>query len=205
MVEPVLIAVAVFAAGIALGWLLARLGGNQSVVLELRNQIAATQQQNSALQGELRVARELCVAAETRTSEQRALLEDARGALESTFKALASEALQQNNAGFLTLAEQKFQALKEAASGDLDIRKGAIEQLLKPLSESLEQYQTESRSLQERRAKEISAVGEQLRGLAETQNLLQQETAKLVTADSAAWSAALVPAGSSGLRRASPA
>jgi DNA recombination protein RmuC len=176
------IVVAIFAAGVALGWLLGRKGRSAELEAELRRQIDAAQQQLQALQGELTIAREARASAETRATEQRALLDDARASLEQTFRALASEALQQNNAGFLTLAEQKFQALRQAASGELDTRKTAIEQLLKPLSQTLEQYQSESRNLQERRAQEISAVGEQLRSLAETQSTLQQETSRLVMA-----------------------
>jgi DNA recombination protein RmuC len=177
----IIVAVAI-AAGVLLGWLLARMGNRDELIPELRTQVASAQQHNEALQGELTIAREGKAAAEARANEQRAVLEEARARLETTFRALAAEALQNNNAGFLALAEQKFQSLKDSAAGELEARKGAIEQLLKPLGDTLQQYQSESRNLMEKRATEISAVGEQLRNLAETQNLLQQETSKLVTA-----------------------
>ena len=180
--EVAIIAVAACAVGVALGWLLGRGSRSQTLEGELRSQIVAGQEQIKGLQYDVAAARSAKDVAEARVADQRAILEEAQTKLESAFKALASEALQQNNAGFLTLAEQKFQALRQAAAGELETRKAAIEQLLKPLSQTLEQYQVESRSLQERRAQEISAVGEQLRALAETQSTLQQETSRLVTA-----------------------
>lgn len=185
------ILIAVFAVGVvvglALGWRAAKAGNR--LEQELRNQATAAKADLVAAREEIGRLREARAAAEARVADaeknlndQRTLLSEARGELERSFRALASEALQQNNSGFLTLAEQKFRALQQAASTDLESKKGAIEQLLQPLSQTLEQYQSESRELQERRAKEISAVSEQLRSVAETQNLLQHETAKLVTA-----------------------
>ena len=183
--------VALFTAGVVIGVVLglrAAKSGNR-LEQELRKQIEAGKAELAEAREETGGLREARAAAEARVVEaeknladQRSLLGEARGELEKTFRALASEALQQNNSGFLTLAEQKFRALQQAASTDLESKKGAIEQLLQPLSQTLEQYQSESRELQERRAKDISAVGEQLRSLAETQNLLRHETAKLVTA-----------------------
>jgi DNA recombination protein RmuC len=109
-------------------------------------------------------------------------LEDAKVTLSDTFRSLASEALAGNNRGFLTLAEEKFKALKEETAVAFDQRHTSIESLLHPLTESLRTYQQESKDLEDKRLRELSAVGEQLRQLASAQSILQTETSKLVNA-----------------------
>jgi DNA recombination protein RmuC len=53
------------------------------------------------------------------------------------FQALAAEALRSNNAAFLTLARETLEKHQIAAKGDLESRQKAIEQIARPLSESL--------------------------------------------------------------------
>ena len=156
---------------------------------EIRQQLGATEEKLSALYRELREIEKIKICAETKASEsernlleQKALLDDARSALSNTFKALASEVLAGNNTNFLTLAEEKFKALKEEASSDLDARKKAVEVLVGPLSETLSIYQKESKELEEKRIREMTSVGEQLRSLSVSQSTLQAETTRLVHA-----------------------
>ena len=61
---------------------------------------------------------------EKNLAEQKALLDDARGKLTETFKSLASDVLSKSNTDFLKLAEQRFSALRDGATGELDARKG---------------------------------------------------------------------------------
>jgi DNA recombination protein RmuC len=156
---------------------------------EIRQQLGMTKKELNRLSEELRGVEKISIAAETKALEsernlleQKALLDDAKTALSNTFKALASEVLAGNNASFLTLAQEKFKALKEEASSDLDSRKKAVEALVGPLSETLSIYQKEAKALEEKRIREISSVGEQLRSLALAQGTLQDETTKLVHA-----------------------
>lgn len=156
---------------------------------ELRTQLATLYQERERIHQEFRLMEVAKVAAETNLentqrhlAEQRALLEDAKLTLSDTFRSLASEALAGNNRGFLTLAEEKFKALKEEATASFDQRHTSIESLLQPLSESLRTYQKESQALEDKRLRELSVVGEQLRQLASSQAILQAETSKLVNA-----------------------
>lgn len=156
---------------------------------ELRTQLATLHRERDQLHQELRLMEAAKVSAETKLedtqqhlAEQRALLEDAKVTLSNTFRSLASEALAGNNRGFLTLAEEKFKALKEEAAVAFDQRHTSIESLLHPLTESLRMYQKESKELEDKRLRELSAVGEQLRQLASAQSILQTETSKLVNA-----------------------
>ncbi|MDH4361272.1 MAG: DNA recombination protein RmuC [Nitrospirota bacterium] len=156
---------------------------------ELRTQLAALHQEREQFHQEFRLMEVAKVSAETKLqdaqqhlAEQRVLLEEAKSTLADTFRSLASEALAGNNKGFLTLAEEKFKALKDEAAVAFDQRHTSLESLLHPLTESLRTYQKESKELEDKRLRELSAVGEQLRQLASAQATLQTETSKLVNA-----------------------
>jgi DNA recombination protein RmuC len=187
-------------AGIALGWLLlrSRVGGGdgapqaaaaQARIDELRSQLAQARDEAEALRRDVADVQNARVAAETRAVEveknlveQKALLDDARGKLTETFKALASDVLSKSNTDFLKLAEQRFSALRDGATGELDARKVAIEQMVRPIQETLGLYQRETQELEKRRLQETGALSAQLHAMAESQGNLQQETAKLVNA-----------------------
>lgn len=167
----------------------ARTAAAEARVEEVRGQLKSARDDFEVLRERLRGAETAKVAAETRVveidkhlAEQKALLEDAKAKLSETFKSLAAEALAGNSTGFLTLAEEKFKALKDEAAVDLEARRKAIEGLVQPLAETLSAYQKEARELEDKRLRELSTVGEQLRAVAVAQTTLQGETAKLVNA-----------------------
>lgn len=178
-----------------IGWLVghtrakATTAAAESRSQELRLQLESVQSHFDQLREQFREVEAKKIAAETKIIEaeknlaaQQALLEEAKKTLSDTFKSLAAEALAGNNAGFLTLAEQKFKALKEEASADLQQRKVSIESLIQPLSQTLATYQKETKELEDKRLRDVSAVGEQLQHLASGQLKLHTETAKLVNA-----------------------
>lgn len=184
-----------FAIGAALAWVAAksRSAAAEARVEELRAQIEAARRGFDGLRGKLEESEAARVAAETRVAEvqtrleeQKALLEEAKTTLTDAFRSLASEALASNNRGFLTLAEEKFKALKESAETTLASRQDAIDALVKPLEAALTEYQQEARQLEQLRQKELGSVGRQLSDVAVAQAALQQETARLVGALSAA-------------------
>ena len=161
----------------------------ESLSQALKDQNQKLEKQLMELQGQFREMESAKITAETKNSEaeknltaQQHLLEEAKTKLSDAFKSLAAEALAGNNAGFLTLAEEKFKALKDEASADLEQRKTSIDALLLPLSQTLTTYQKESKELEEKRLRELSVVGKQLQDLAFAQTTLQTETAKLVNA-----------------------
>ena len=161
----------------------------ESLSQALKDQNQKLEKQLMELQGQFREMEAAKITAETKNTEaeknltsQQHLLEEAKTKLSDAFKSLAAEALAGNNAGFLTLAEEKFKALKDEASADLEQRKTSIEALLQPLTQTLTTYQKESKDLEEKRLRELSVVGKQLQDLAFAQSTLQTETAKLVNA-----------------------
>ncbi len=158
-------------------------------VQELRTQIAAAHTDLASLRQALSKSEQARAAAEVhaeeearQAAEQERLLEEAKSRLTDAFKSLAADALAGNNSSFLQLAEEKFKALREEATGDLHSRQQAIAGLLNPLTQALDAYQRETRELEQKRHSELGSVGQQLRLVAESHSKLHAETARLVNA-----------------------
>jgi DNA recombination protein RmuC len=156
---------------------------------ELRAQVATLERERESLRTSATDSERRHAAADARATEmarhveeERRSLTEARAHLSDVFKALAAEALSGSTQSFLRLAEEKFKTLRDEATGDLDARRQAISALVTPLSQAIDVYQREAHELEQRRQKELGAVGEQLRQVASSQVQLQSETARLVTA-----------------------
>ncbi|HVX66363.1 MAG TPA: DNA recombination protein RmuC [Bryobacteraceae bacterium] len=196
--EAILMLLAGIVAGAAGAWLYFRsaravldervaAGSRQAQELELRlkdgeSRIAALQSESAALQA--REAGLTATLAEERKSAQEklVLLEQARQRLSDAFQALSAEALKSNNQAFLQLARETLETQHVQAKGDLESRQKAIEQLVKPLAESLGKVDRQIQELEVARAGAYSGLSEQVKLLTETQRRLQSETANLVTA-----------------------
>ena len=159
-----------------------RLGGKeaelQKLQLALNSEIAEHKhareegaQLKAALEGERRAAQE-------RTDSFKQAAEE----LSEKFKALSRDALKDNNQSFLQLANSTLAKFQETAKGDLEQRQQAIDQLVKPLKESLEKVDGKIGEIEKARAGAYAELREQVRGLATAQLQLQAETGNLVTA-----------------------
>jgi len=145
-------------------------------------QLAQLQQAHSTLQAE--VGRlETRLQSEQRNSEEKlALLNEARTQLSDTFKALSAETLKSNNQQFLDLAQSTLAKFQQGARSDLEQRQKSIDQLVKPLHESLTKVDTRIQQLEQSRQHAYGRLDEQLKHLMETQRSLKQETDNLVKA-----------------------
>jgi DNA recombination protein RmuC len=114
--------------------------------------------------------------------EKLALLEEARCRLSDAFRALSAEALRSNNQSFLELAQTTLERYQEGARTDLNRRQLAIDDLVKPLKESLEKVDGRIREIESTRSSAYATLTEQIKSLALTQGQLQGETANLVRA-----------------------
>jgi DNA recombination protein RmuC len=115
-------------------------------------------------------------------TQQTALLEDAKAQLGDTFKALAADALQSSNDGFLALASERLGALRKEGSTDLEARQKAIEAVVGPVRESLEKVDHQIRALERERGQAYGELTTQVKAMSATQERLRAETGNLVNA-----------------------
>jgi len=123
------------------------------------------------------------LAAEQRGSREREeSFKQATAELAEKFKALSRDALKDNNQEFLNLARATLEKFQVTAKGDLEQRQQAIDQLVKPLRESLDKVDGKIEEMERIRAGAYSGLIEQVKTLASSHQQLQAETGNLVKA-----------------------
>ncbi len=115
-------------------------------------------------------------------AEKLSLLTAARQELESTFQALAANALRENNDSFLQLAKTQFTDFKNQSEGDLGARQKAVEELVKPIRESLDKVDAQLGDVESQRINAYATLKTQVEALINAQTELRQETTNLVRA-----------------------
>lgn len=124
-------------------------------------------------------------ALETRLAEERkaadaklALLDEAQQKLSDAFKALSSEALKSNNQAFLDLAKGTLEKFQQVAKSDLEARQKAVDEMVKPIRESLEKVDGKLGEIEKARVGAYAELSTQVKGLVETHlPMLRNETA----------------------------
>jgi DNA recombination protein RmuC len=109
-------------------------------------------------------------------------IEEVRKVMLDTFKSAASDALTSNNEQFLALARTSLETSIKESEGNLDQRKEAIDQMLKPVKEAIESYKKRIEELERGSEKTFGRVTEMLSALQSTHASLQRETGALVNA-----------------------
>ncbi|MHC4744516.1 MAG: DNA recombination protein RmuC [Planctomycetota bacterium] len=107
---------------------------------------------------------------------------EAEKKLSDAFKALSAEALRNNNAQFLQLAKTDLEKFQSGAKADLEKRQEAINQLVKPLKESLAKVDLKIGEIDKSQAKTFGSLTEQIKSLLDSEAKLKKETDNLVTA-----------------------
>jgi len=166
-----------------------RLAGKDDHLRQLRDELTRETEHFDQLRDENASILAKLSATQTRLEEERRtnqekleLLENAEEKLADAFKALSADALRSNNQSFLDLARQNLEKFQETAKGDLEQRQQAIDQLIKPLKDSLEKVDGKIGELEKTRAGAYSELREQVKALATSQSQLQAETGNLVKA-----------------------
>jgi DNA recombination protein RmuC len=126
---------------------------------------------------------------ETRIKDQDALqverdsaYEAATTRLATAFSDLANKSLKSNSDTFLRLAEQNLGAHQERAKRELGDREQAVENLVKPIRDALQQSQKQISELEKSRSEAYGSIRSHLESMQSSQKSLAQETQNLVNA-----------------------
>jgi DNA recombination protein RmuC len=112
--------------------------------------------------------------------KQRQTLEEAEKKFCDIFKSLSADTLKSANEELLKLADQKFREQQKGSESELDKRKTAIEELLKPVREQIEKLRSSNEGMEKERVGAYKALDERLQNLLQTQQSLDMQTRKLV-------------------------
>lgn len=115
-------------------------------------------------------------------AEKIAFLNDAHATLKASFESLSGQALQANNRMFLDLAQQALGKHQQAATGDLEKRQQAIEQLVSPVKDSLARLDGRIVDIEKAREGAYGSLMSTVRILQQGQTDLRRETGNLVKA-----------------------
>ncbi len=166
-----------------------RLAGREEQIQALKAELGEREGELRRLQSEAMSLRteqsrlETTLEKERRAAQEKlALVDEAQTRLSDAFKALSSDALKSNNQQFLELAKSTLEKFQEGARGDLDARRKAIDELVKPVRESLEKVDGKINDLEKARVGAYESLQQQVRSLLETQKELRSETSNLVKA-----------------------
>jgi DNA recombination protein RmuC len=166
-----------------------RLAARDGRITELESRLAEQAASVSLAQIESAQARQDLIQSETRLVEERkaameklAILHEAQAKLSDAFKALSSEALKSNNVAFLNLAQATLEKFQEGARNDLDKRQTAINELVKPVKETLQKFDVKIGEIEKSRLEAYGGLKQEVTNLKELQVSLRDETSNLVRA-----------------------
>lgn len=98
------------------------------------------------------------------------------------FKSLSFDITQKTNENFFNLAKTYFEKHDIGAQKELDERQKSIESALNPIRESLRQLSDHNREIEKQRSSAYGSLCKQVESLAQSENLLRNETYNLVKA-----------------------
>lgn len=120
---------------------------------------------------------------EKQTSEQfDALLDQTHAQLANSFNQLSNEALSRNNDHFIKLAEENLKRYQSEAKAELSSKEQAIEQLIKPIKDALQQTAKHINDIEKERKESYGNLSSTITHMAQGQQALQHETKNLVQA-----------------------
>jgi len=102
--------------------------------------------------------------------------------INETFEALANRALDASSKRFLELAQQRLATQQKDAGAEIEVRKKAVEDLVKPISETLKKTDEKLAALEKERAQHHATLIENMRHLRDAGDSLRMRTDDLVNA-----------------------
>jgi DNA recombination protein RmuC len=159
-----------------------RLRNREEQLAELRARHDTQETENRELRNEFAVLKTRLEEERRGTEEKLAVLERAKTEMTEAFKALSSEALQNNSKAIMEHAKLAFEKFHEGARGDLEKRQLAISELVRPVRESLGKVDEKLGKVEEIRREAYGALLAQVGTMQEGQQQLREETHRLVQA-----------------------
>ena len=142
---------------------------------DLTEQLAQANQERARLEAQN-------AAAEARLHEREQALASLKERMDVDFRAAASKMLDDANRSFLQRADETFARHRESAKSEADKRRTAMDDLLKPMRDSLVRYEAGLKEMREEQQKARGALGEQIGALAQSNAAVSQEAQKLASA-----------------------
>ena len=142
---------------------------------QMRELVASRARLEAALESERKVSHEKIEF--LTTAGERSALD-----LQNAFKALAADALKNNNSSFLEIAQETLKRFQQEAKGDLEDRQKAVADLVAPVRESLGKVDAQIQQMEIARGEAYGDLKAQVQSLITTQKQLQSETGNLVRA-----------------------
>jgi DNA recombination protein RmuC len=115
-------------------------------------------------------------------NEREAAFEQANNRITREFADLANQSLKANSENFLRMAEQNLGKQHEKAKRELSERELAVENLVKPIKDTLERSHKQIADLEKSRSEAYGSIKSQLETMQLNQLSLKQETQNLVNA-----------------------
>jgi DNA recombination protein RmuC len=202
MATPVLFLIVGLLAGLALGTLLTlwlrpagsdssspkiaaleeRLSSRETEIARQQQESAVRQLEASASQLEIGKLRGQLQMTEQHAQKEIAAYKDAENTLKDSFTALARQALRENNESFVQLAKPILTEQQSAATAELDKKQTAVDELLKPIRETLKKLETETSQLEVKREGAYKEVLTEIKNIQQTHESIRRETSQLVQA-----------------------
>ena len=159
---------------------------------EARIALASAREQTSAydaLRDELSLERQLraqlerdAAANAVKLDERERALAELKTRMETEFKATTAQLLEGANEAFLKRAAETFQRYSENAQSESEKRRKALDDLLKPVSDTLVRYEKGLAEMREEQFKSRGALTSQIGELAKSTHDVRAEAQKLATA-----------------------
>lgn len=99
--------------------------------------------------------------------------------LKDVFKSLAASTLESSTQHFLEIAKNNFQGMSELQKADLEKSQKSIDELLKPVSQALTQYQQQISNIEKDRQRAFTSIDMELKRVADLSLTLSRETSGL--------------------------
>lgn len=160
-------------------------GNLEHCLADLKLELNAREEKLQILRSEKELQSRLVLEKELKAAnalEKLKFLEETQAKLSDTFKVLSLDVLKSSNQSFLELAAAKFEKLQENAKGQWALKEKALDELVKPIKDSMNQVDKKISELEASRTASFATLAEQLRQVVFTQTHLQKETANLVQA-----------------------